>query len=53
MIAALLIKLAGGIFAGVGGFIGKKHIAPKLVSVYKKAKNALRRKGKGGSRKKR
>lgn len=54
MIVTLLIKLVGGIFAGVGGFIGKKHVAPKLISIYKKAKNALRRrKGKGGSRKKR
>lgn len=54
MIATLLIKLAGGTLAGIGGYIGKKHFGPKIVSLYKNAKNALLRgKDKDGSRKKR
>ncbi|MBG9520305.1 MULTISPECIES: hypothetical protein [Bacillus cereus group] len=50
MIAMLLIKLIGGTLAGIGGYVGKKLLGPKLVSAYKNAKTTLRGKNKGGSR---
>ncbi|HGP3677526.1 TPA: hypothetical protein ACLIVI_005456 [Bacillus pacificus] len=49
MIAMLLIKLAGGTLAGIGGYVGKKYLGPRLVAAYKNAKTTLRGRHKGGS----